>query len=215
METDRPDFTESTSVVPKGHVQLETGYTYSRNVREGVQSAHRFPEALLRAGVIGDRVELRVGLSYSRREAPVDQQVSVRSAPKTSIRPSQAREQRVSYWRLCAQVTLPTGVWPLVRTSRARINLVYAWDAIPARISVAGVQAILAACDNDGPASGDTVLLAGYTLTGRLGAFTEWWAMLPTGGGPDGAAHYADAGLQSGFAAPAVDIRAERDWLGS
>lgn len=59
--TDRPDFTESPLTVPRGHIQLETGYTGTYDRENGRrESAHSFPEALLRIGLLTDW-ELRVG----------------------------------------------------------------------------------------------------------------------------------------------------------
>ncbi|MEX2218147.1 MAG: transporter [Phycisphaerales bacterium] len=61
METDRPDFTEGTQTVPRGRVQLEGGYTFTRDRAGGVTVRdHTLPEALLRIGVV-DRVEVRLG----------------------------------------------------------------------------------------------------------------------------------------------------------
>lgn len=56
--TDRPDFTESAIVVPKGLLQLETGLTY-QNTRSGASLV--MPEALLRLGAWA-RTEIRIGL---------------------------------------------------------------------------------------------------------------------------------------------------------
>ena len=48
LESDRPDFTEGTCTIKPGRVQLESGYTYTR---EGsAKESHVFPELLLRAG---------------------------------------------------------------------------------------------------------------------------------------------------------------------
>ncbi len=61
LVTDRPDFTESTEVVPAGHVQLEMGYTftYDSDGKDRVLS-HTAPELLLRIS-LSDRMELRIG----------------------------------------------------------------------------------------------------------------------------------------------------------
>lgn len=59
--TDRPDFTESPLTVPRGHLQLETGYTGAYDRENGRrESSHSFPEALLRIGFWTDW-ELRLG----------------------------------------------------------------------------------------------------------------------------------------------------------
>ncbi|MCH8913289.1 MAG: hypothetical protein IIA33_06935, partial [Planctomycetes bacterium] len=59
--TDRPDFTESTDAVPRGHFQLEMGYTftYDREKTDRVRD-HTAPEFLLRVGLFDD-FELRLG----------------------------------------------------------------------------------------------------------------------------------------------------------
>lgn len=56
LETDRPDFTESSLVVPKGTIQVETGATYSNGVDGRSVTA---PETLVRWG-ISDRWEGRI-----------------------------------------------------------------------------------------------------------------------------------------------------------
>jgi hypothetical protein len=57
--TDRPDFVESSAVVGRGHLQLETGLQWARE-REGALRVHeRSTPTLLRAG-LGDTLELRL-----------------------------------------------------------------------------------------------------------------------------------------------------------
>ena len=58
IETDRPDFIESSVVVPRGYWQLENGALYARRAGLG---AFRGSESLLRVS-INDRWEWRVGL---------------------------------------------------------------------------------------------------------------------------------------------------------
>lgn len=61
LVTDRPDFTESTDAIPRGHFQLEMGYTftYDREENDRVRN-HTAPEFLLRVGLFDD-FELRLG----------------------------------------------------------------------------------------------------------------------------------------------------------
>ena len=56
--TDRPDFTESSTVVPEGMMQIESGLTFQRIPGGSVLSG---PELLFRKG-IGRKQELRLGL---------------------------------------------------------------------------------------------------------------------------------------------------------
>lgn len=65
LVTDRPDFTESVVTVSRGHLQLEGGYTFSR---EGDVRGHGLGELLLRVGILR-WAELRLGLnSYALRK---------------------------------------------------------------------------------------------------------------------------------------------------
>jgi hypothetical protein len=64
ISTDRPGFSDSSGIAPVGHLQLETGYTFTFRDRDGVEShTHNAPEVLVRVGIIEDRLELRAGTS--------------------------------------------------------------------------------------------------------------------------------------------------------
>ena len=61
LVTDRPDQTESSAVVPPGYVQIETGWSLSRNQEGGIRTdTHTFPGTLFRIGAL-NRMELRLG----------------------------------------------------------------------------------------------------------------------------------------------------------
>lgn len=63
LVTDRPDFTESTATIPRGHFQIEGGYTFAR---QGDEEASSLGELLLRIGA-GERTEARFGIgSYGQ-----------------------------------------------------------------------------------------------------------------------------------------------------
>lgn len=66
LVSDRPDFTEAPVTIDAGHVQVESGSTFSR---EGETRATTFGEVLVRAG-LSSKVELRVaGNSFVRERA--------------------------------------------------------------------------------------------------------------------------------------------------
>lgn len=73
ISTDRPSFCDTSGIVPKGHLQLETGYTFTLNNHNGVNTqTQNGPEILARYTVIEDRLELRVSTSgyvWSRTSA--------------------------------------------------------------------------------------------------------------------------------------------------
>ncbi len=59
IETDRPDFTETSTLVPTGSLQLESGYTFSA-IEESQE--HAFGEILLRFDTKIPHLEGRIGL---------------------------------------------------------------------------------------------------------------------------------------------------------
>ncbi len=68
LVTDRPDQTESSVVVPPGYVQIETGWSLSRNQEGGIRTnTHAFPGTLFRIGAL-DRMELRLDYGGFLRE---------------------------------------------------------------------------------------------------------------------------------------------------
>jgi hypothetical protein len=73
ISTDRPGFSDTTGIAPVGHLQLETGYTFTFRNRDGVETqTHNAPELLARVGLIDDRLEVRIGTSgyvWSRSDA--------------------------------------------------------------------------------------------------------------------------------------------------
>ena len=64
LVTDRPDQTESSSVVPLKSLQIETGFIFeSDNTRREKINTYNFNTTLLRYGLF-ERFELRLGLAY-------------------------------------------------------------------------------------------------------------------------------------------------------
>ena len=61
IQTDRPDQTESTSITPKGHLQIETGFFYERTGKESKSFSH--PTVLWKYG-IHENFEARIGTEF-------------------------------------------------------------------------------------------------------------------------------------------------------
>ncbi|MES1260072.1 MAG: transporter [Gemmatimonadota bacterium] len=61
IDTDRPDLTDATTTVARGHIQFESGFT-SQTSRDRLTSFSG-PEFLVRIGVLS-RAELRIGQNY-------------------------------------------------------------------------------------------------------------------------------------------------------
>ncbi|MGH7133135.1 MAG: transporter [Phycisphaerales bacterium] len=72
ISADRPGFSETTSIVPALHLQIESGYTFTFRNRDGVETQrNNAPEILARFGVLDDCLELRLstaGYVWSRSD---------------------------------------------------------------------------------------------------------------------------------------------------
>lgn len=68
ISPNRPTFSDGTSLVPVGHAQLETGWTYTGRAQSGIDSErHNLPEVVLRARV-SETIEARAiwnGIAFS------------------------------------------------------------------------------------------------------------------------------------------------------
>jgi hypothetical protein len=61
ISPERPGFSDSTGIAPVGHLQIETGYTFTFRDRSGVRTTtHNAPEILARVGILSDRLEFRI-----------------------------------------------------------------------------------------------------------------------------------------------------------
>jgi hypothetical protein len=189
LTTDRPDFTEASSTVGKGRVQLEAGYTYTRDRAGDVTSnSHSYPEALLRVGAIADWLEFRLGQNFGN--APVDSPNGVFSTGGAEdlylgVKLGLTEQRRVlPEVALVLQTTVPTGHRDFTSSKvRPGFNLLYGWDVIEDRLSFGGSSQANRTIDATGHGYVELAqsLTAGYTLTERLGAYTEWFAFFPTG----------------------------------
>jgi len=203
LSTDRPDFTESTSTVGCGLRQLELGYTYFYDEVGGDSDiAHSFPEALFRFGMFAEWLEFRVGFNYAslseRRNGMISNfdgaedlylGAKIALAKQDGILPDLT---------IMPQMTVPTG--SAMMTSGQvlpGVNLLYAWeinDFLCCGGSTQGNAAL------DGNTGNEYLEIAqsftiGYTLTEKLGAFTEWFVIAPSGADTALTVHYLDTGL--------------------
>lgn len=194
LVTDRPDFTESTSVVEPGHVQAEAGYTFGS--AEGGQRSHSVGELLLRVGVLSG-VELRVSANSWMLER-VDGVTAARGMEDAGLGAKVALFRGAGWVPEAALIvasSIPTGSgevsagaaepeaklalgWELAERVGLASNLNYAWlRGTPGR---------------PGEASGSVSL--GVSLLEAMGGYAEYYAFHPTAGdGED--RHYVNGGL--------------------
>ena len=170
LVTDRPDQTESARAVPRGLVQVETGYRFSRD--DGVDT-FAAPAALVRIG-LGARTELRLGhagvMGAAGRRGAGDSEIGA----KVNLLP--AADGWTPELALIGGLSLPTGaaahssggmdstfLMAFAHTLSTRLSLGYnlgaAWESSPDR--------------PDRAASLLYTLALGIGVTERLGAFVE------------------------------------------
>lgn len=198
---ERPDFTESSSCVGRGRLQIEMGYTYLYD-SDGITSRreHSHPEALLRLGVFADWLELRAGWSMLDWN-------------ETALAGGVGSDDLyfgVKFWlveqcnwlpemAIIAQAMIPVGHRDITAGEfLPGLNWLYGWD-ISERWSCAGSTQV-----NRAVSEFDAIywefaqsFSVGYQLTEVVGFYTEWYVIVPDGA-DDGAARTENY-INSGF----------------
>ena len=183
LVSDRPDFTEATSLVDRGRVQVEGGSTFSREADTRVTT---HGEVLMRAG-LSSRVELRVaGNSYVQERSDEFQQSGVEDATLgVKLRLFDAPEARS--WRpevsVIAHSTVPTGA-RIYRSQRAQpeVKVITAWS-LTDRLGFSSnfnvgrpFDGVRSYTEYAGSGS------LGFAATGRIGVYAEAFAFAPQDG---------------------------------
>jgi hypothetical protein len=204
LASDRPDFVEASTTVGMGVRQLEMGYTYFYDDDGGANRSFggTYPEFLFRMGVFADWLELRVGWTYStldERSVGVsnsfDGSEDLYLGVKLGLTPQDGILPEIA---LVPQMTVPTGHSDFTADKvLPGFNLLYGWD-ISDFLSFAGSTAANMAID-DG--TGDEFLefaqafTIGHTLTEKIGAYTEWFMITPSGAETARTQHFLDGGF--------------------
>lgn len=204
IQTDRPDFTESSTTVGKGRVQLESGYTYSKSKDAALQASHSYPEALLRIGLFADWFELRLGQNFSNTKKPGDDGsvFAVNGGEDMYFGTKLALTEQKKYLpetALILQMTVPTGSNNLsAEKTLPGVNYLFGWE-VNDFLNLGGSIQGNSTVDENGHTYFELSqsITVGYKLTEKLGAYTEWYAFYPTGAtSPDVTAqHYFDGGF--------------------
>ena len=196
LVTDRPDFTESTSTLPRGHFQVEGGTTVARVEDE---DSTAFGELLVRIGT-GERWETRLGLgSYARVETPFDD-VSGLEDPSLGIKvrftddpgdlgPGQPAAA------LIVATSIPAGDEELTDDEWVpEAKLALAWELTPRFSLSSNLNYAYAVDGEDRLHQLGATLSGGLSLTDRLGAYLEWYGFNEeTDDGPS--THYVNTGV--------------------
>ncbi len=206
LVTDRPDFTESTEAVARGHVQLELGYTFTydresdRRVREDTA-----PELLIRAGVADD-LELRIGWDgFTSSDELLVSRAGLRSIEDTTEGASDLalglklklvdQEGWRPHFGVIAELSLPVGGAPTTSDDvDPAVSLLWAYD-VSDSFSVAGnINLTLPTQEGDRFVQAGASLSVAATLSESLGSYIEYFGAYPASDGAD-AAHVLNGGF--------------------
>jgi hypothetical protein len=199
LVTDRPDFTEASTTVGLGVAQLELGWTYTYD-NDGAANtkSHSYPETLLRYGMLAEWFELRLAWNYADEQAAGIHSrgsehlylgAKLGLTPQEGILPEMA---------IIPQMFVPIGSRALTADETlAGVNWLYGWD-VTESISTAGSTQFNRAVDDitsNGYTEWAQSWTIGYSLTDRLGAYTEWYAFFPHGADTARPEHYFNGGF--------------------
>ena len=217
LETDRPDFVEASSLVPRGRAQLESGYTFVQDRSGGVSTtAHAVPQFVFRVGLT-ERFEARMvwdaGYLFEREVDRGTGTVTKRSGGGDMDLGLKTALLEPNGWIpeacLISTLSVPTGADEFVsRKTQPKFNLLYGWD-LTEDLSFAGssgVQYLFQ--DDDNFTQISQAFTAGYSLTEKLGMYVEWFSFYYDGAVGAKPQQYADSGFTYKFTPNfQVDIR--------
>jgi hypothetical protein len=196
IETDRPDFTESTSTIPPGMIQLEGGVTFANT--NGTRST-ALGEILLRIPA-GSRAEFRLGLNSYTFENGGGSSASGLEDTTIGMKLRLAnKSEKPALFRpdtsIILMTSIPTGSAAyrestLVPTAKLALG----WDLTSRASASMNVNYTYASDQGSRFDEFATSLSLGYSLSEKVGAFLETFAFLPGGyRGPN--AQYVNGGF--------------------
>ncbi len=215
INTDRPTFTPANTVVPKGRLQFESGWTFNgEKTSQTRASVYDFPELALRYGLM-ERVEFRMfwnGQTFAQQQArrggpwrsvngPGDMEVGF----KWQLFPGDEKRKWIPTTALITSVIAPTGgTSPYSsETVQPYINLIYGWS-VTKKLTLSGSDGYLGIREQGIPYSlprSDNFqrwhqsLVAFYTATDRLTLFYEWYILMFTHAPDNRPDNFMDGGL--------------------
>ncbi|MFH1300181.1 MAG: transporter [Planctomycetota bacterium] len=202
LVTDRPNFTSTSVTVGKGVTQIEFGYTYLDSKAGGLDVRYQsFGEFLFRQGILVDWLEFRIDFSPLQQSTEagtfqnttfgtqdLDLALQFALTPQAGLLPEMA---------IIVSMSVPTGS-PAFTSNQVDpgIDWIYSWnlnDFLSIDASTQGYRTV----DNSGQSYLEFAqsCSVGYTLSKKLGAFTEWFALIPSGATTAQTQHYFDAGF--------------------
>ncbi len=195
LVTDRPDFTESTEVIPTAHTQFEIGYTFTYDREDGQRLRnHTFPEVLVRVGIASD-FELRIGWEgYSISDELFDEpnrsgrlesrENTVQGSNDLSLgfkHKLLEQEGLLPHFGIISAISVPSGS-PSLSSGDVDPSLVLLWAydvndtlAIAGNVGFAGITE-----GKERFLQTSTSLSLAMSLTDRIGFYIEYFGLYPS-----------------------------------
>jgi hypothetical protein len=179
LQTDRPDFTDSPTVVPRHSIQIEGGYTFTRSSDE---RTHAIGEVLVRVGAF-EKLEIRVAVnSFTIRDSREGRQLGLEDMD-LGVKLQLLRHSNDRSWKpdlaLIAATSIPTGTGDSPLQPYAK--LCTAWE-IPLGFSL-GTNFNYTSRKEMGWRLSEFAASAslGRTITGKIGGYFEFFGFNPSG----------------------------------
>jgi hypothetical protein len=202
LETDRPDFTEASSTVGRDVLQIEGGYTFTKDRSGGAGfDQHSFGEVLFRWGTLADWLELRLGV-FPIAESVFGPGRGTQSGVEdlylgTKIALTE-QQGFLPEMGILPQTTVPSGSGGFSNNRvLPGLNWLYSWE-VNKLLSVGASTQFNQAVDGqtfETYTEWAQSLTVGYTLSEQYGAYTEWYALFPQDAHSERVEHYFDTGL--------------------
>lgn len=197
MITDRPDVTESSSIVPNGSLQIETGAFYESFEENNIKfESSVFNTTLLRYGLL-DNLELRLGWDFAEETSTID---GLNTGKSNGLSPllfgmKVAIAEEKNGWpemALLGHVFLPFSASRDFRPQTTGVNFLFALSHTLTEKSSLSYN-LGGEWGDDNPEMGYRYSVAyGYGISQRLACYAELYGNLPEN---SSASHFWDAGL--------------------
>ena len=204
LESDRPDFTDSSTTVGYRRLQIESGYKYTQAIAgDPTHNAHDLPELLVRYGV-AERLELRLawdeGMVFDRymdrnlgRVVTDNGSTDLDAGFKYAI-------SKQDKWRPQSAITVSVSapVGSPAQSSRqvdAFVNCLYSWELTKKLSLNCSTGNLWTAELGDHFSRFSQSASVEYELTEKLHVFNEWFAFFRRDSSDNRPQHYYDAGL--------------------
>lgn len=202
LVTDRPDFTEASTTVGKGVLQIEFGYTYTHDADGGSNTIEQsFGEPLFRYGMFADWFEWRLAVKPIQVR---DSSATARNTTagiedlylgaKLALTPQDGILPEIA---IMPQMTVPSGS-SAFRANKVLpgVNVLYGWD-VTDRLAWGGSSQWNNSVDDvdDTYVEYAQSFTVNYLWTEELSSYTEWFAFFPISAQDAQNEHYLDGGF--------------------